>query len=226
MARKVIPATPDQDDYEAKKDEYQARSGEHGMFTADDPIQLFETWLEEAGESEINDSNSMTLATVDNFGMPDARMVLLKDVDAKGFVFYTNANSAKGEQLISGKKAALCFHWKSLRRQVRVRGPVAVVGKAESDAYFASRARGSQIGAWASEQSKPVFDRFELEDAVEAVETRFKGRDVIRPPHWYGWRVKPISVEFWADGAYRLHDRRRFYRARTGARWQSERLSP
>lgn len=226
MTNKLIPASPDQAAYEKKASEYEGRSGEHGMFKADDPFQLFNDWLEAAASAEPNDPNAMTLATVDNFGMPDARMVLLKNVDAQGFTFYTNANSAKGEQLISGKKAALCFHWKSLRRQVRVRGPVSAVGKKESDDYFASRARGSQVGAWASDQSKPVLSRFELEDAVDAVEERFKGRDVIRPPHWYGWRVKPVAIEFWADGAYRLHDRRRFYRARTGARWQSERLSP
>lgn len=217
-----IPPTPSQDDYEARKRD----QINHDMFLADDPISYFEQWLAEAGESEPNDPNAMTVATVDNFGMPDARVVLLKTLDAKGFVFYTNDNSAKGEQMVGNAKVALCFHWKSLKRQVRVRGPVAKVSKAEADAYFASRARGSQIGAWASEQSSVINSRDILLDSVEAVETRFEGRSIVRPPHWNGWRVKPLSIEFWEDGAFRLHDRRRFYRARAGARWQSERLSP
>ncbi|WP_371397507.1 pyridoxamine 5'-phosphate oxidase [Fretibacter rubidus] len=222
MPPSVIPPTPTDSDYAARKRDYV----DHPMFMSDDPIDLFEQWLSEAGETEPNDPNAMTVATVDPYGLPDARILLLKGVDAKGFVFFTNDNSDKGEQLKTGKKAALCFHWKTKKRQVRVRGPVAQVSKKESDDYFASRARGSQIGAWASDQSSVISSREVLLDQIEAVETRFDGRSIVRPPHWNGWRVKPLSIEFWEDGAFRLHDRRRFHRARIGARWQSERLSP
>jgi len=177
-----------------------------------------------AVKAELNDPHAMSLATVDETGLPDVRMVLLKGVDARGFVFYTNGQSVKGIQLLEQSKAALCFHWKSLRRQVRVRGSVEQVSEAESDAYFASRARGSQIGAWASDQSRKVKDRQALMAATKIIETKYEGRDVPRPPHWYGWRVKPHSIEFWQDGAFRLHDRIVFTSPETG--WQSSRLFP
>ncbi len=221
MKKTTIPPTPTQAEY-AKR----AAREDHPMFRAEDPITYFAQWLAEATKHEVNDPNAMTLSTVDSQGLPDSRLVLLKGIDDRGFVFYTNSNSAKAEQLLANGKAALCFQWKSLRCQVRVRGPVAKVSKQESDAYFAERARGSQIGAWASDQSSVIQNRTELEAAVEKNETRFAGHEVIRPPHWYGWRVKPLYIEFWQDGAYRLHDRRRFHRARIGARWQTERLSP
>jgi pyridoxamine 5'-phosphate oxidase len=221
MRNKKIPPTPSEAEY-AKR----AARAEHDMFAVSDPIAYFEQWLAEAVKSEPNDANAMTLATAEPGGMPDARIVLLKAVDQQGFVFYTNADSDKGEQIKLNSKAALCFHWKSLKRQVRVRGPIAKVKKQESDSYFAQRARGSQIGAWASAQSSPIISRGQLEAAVKAVETRFEGQEIVRPPNWVGWRVKPLAIEFWEDGAYRLHDRRRFTRARHGGRWQSQRLSP
>lgn len=221
MNKLVIPPTPTDAEY-AKR----AARPDHKMFAVDDPISFFEQWLVEAGKTEANDPNAMTLSTVDTTGLPDSRVVLLKSVDDRGFVFYSNGNSDKGEQLQTSSKAALCFHWKTKKRQVRVRGPVAKVSKQEADEYFAQRARGSQIGAWASDQSSVIQSRAQLEMKVEEVETRFEARDVIRPPHWHGWRVKPLFIEFWEDGPYRLHDRRRFHRARTGARWKSERLCP
>lgn len=221
MPPSPIPPTPTDAEY-AKRE---ARA-DHAMFAQDDPIAYFKGWLSEARESEPNDPNAMTLASADAQGYPDARIVLLKGVDERGFVFYSNAKSDKGQQIKENSKAALCFHWKSLRRQVRIRGPIAQVQKKESDAYFASRARGSQIGAWASSQSSVIESRRELELAVRDVESRFEGQDIVRPPHWTGWRVRPLSIEFWEDGAYRLHDRRRFMRRRVGARWTSERLSP
>lgn len=221
MRKLIIPSTPSEADYTKR-----APGVDHDMFSAGDPIVYFERWLAEAVKSEPNDANAMTLATADPNGLPDARIVLLKAVDDQGFVFYTNAKSDKGEQLKVGGKAALCFHWKSLKRQVRVRGPVAKVKKQESDAYFAQRARGSQIGAWASDQSSVIQSRAQLEEAVDAAQTRFAGRAIVRPPFWGGWRVKPLTIEFWEEGAYRLHDRRRFTRARHGARWQSDRLNP
>lgn len=221
MNKTAIPPTPTEAEYSKR-----AERPDHKMFTVDDPISYFGQWLGDAGKTEPNDPNAMTLSTVDTTGMPDSRVVLLKGYDDLGFVFYTNETSDKGEQLIASGKAALCFHWKTQKRQVRVRGPVAAIKKPESDSYFAERARGSQIGAWASDQSTVIQSRSQLEVAVEESETRFEGRPIVRPPHWYGWRVKPLFIEFWEDGAYRLHDRRRFHRARTGARWKSERLCP
>lgn len=221
MNNPIIPPTPTDAEYAKRADR-----PDHKMFAIDDPISYFEQWLAEAGKTEANDPNAMTLSTVDNMGLPDSRIVLLKGVDDRGFVFYSNGNSDKGEQLKLGGKAALCFHWKTQKRQVRVRGPVAKVSKQEADAYFSQRARGSQIGAWASDQSSVIQSRTQLEMAIEEAETRFEDRNIIRPPHWHGWRVKPLFIEFWEDGPYRLHDRRRFHRARTGARWKSERLCP
>ena len=190
----------------------------------DEPLALFATWLAEAEASEVNDPNAMALATVDADGLPDLRMVLLKGYDARGFVFYTNFESAKGSELLAQPKAAMLMHWKSLRRQVRVRGPVSVVSEAEADAYFASRPLNSRIGAWASAQSRPLESRFALEKAVASYAAKFAIGVVPRPPHWSGFRIAPMQVEFWRDGAFRLHDRLRF--DRDGAGWTRTRLYP
>ncbi|MFC7399516.1 pyridoxamine 5'-phosphate oxidase [Chelatococcus sp. GCM10030263] len=191
-----------------------------------DPFTLFTAWLAEAGASEPNDANAMALATVDADGLPNLRMVLLKGHDHEGFVFYTNEESAKGRELTGQPRAALLFHWKSLRRQVRVRGPVVVVPDAESDAYFASRPRGSQIGAWASLQSRALESRFALEKSVAAYTAKFGLGAIPRPPHWHGYRVRPVAIEFWQDRPFRLHDRIRFSRAAPEGPWTKERLYP
>ncbi|WP_421724596.1 pyridoxamine 5'-phosphate oxidase [Bauldia sp.] len=191
---------------------------------ATNPLELFATWLAEAEGSEINDPNAMALATIDESGMPDVRMVLLKGFDEDGFVFFTNFESAKGTALQANPKAALCFHWKSLRRQVRVRGAVTTVTDAEADAYFASRPRGSRIGAWASQQSRPLESRFALEKAVASYATKYAIGDVPRPGHWSGFRIAPEEIEFWIGRRSRLHDRRRF--VRSGDDWTATRLYP
>jgi len=190
-----------------------------------DPFVLFSEWLAEAAASEPNDPNAMALATVDAGGMPDVRMVLLKAYEGGGFVFYTNLGSSKGSELAATPRAALLFHWKSLRRQVRVRGPVEPVTDAEADAYFATRPRLAQIGAWASRQSKPLESRFALEKAVARVTAKYPVGDVPRPPHWSGFRIVPQEIEFWRDGAFRLHDRMRFSR-KEGGGWSKARLFP
>jgi len=218
MTKNVIPSTPSAAEYKADTER------DLSWIEADDPIALFEAWLASAGETEPSDPHAMSLATVDEAGLPDVRIVLLKGLDDRGFVFYTNAQSAKGEQLSGQGKAALCFHWKSQKRQVRVRGEVEPVSPGESDVYFASRARGSRIGAWASDQSRPVADRAALMERTAEVEARFEGADVPRPEHWYGWRVNPDYIEFWQDGAFRLHDRIVF-RA-DGGEWSKIRLYP
>ena len=200
------------------------RDEDPGIADADDPFRLFAEWLAEAERTEPNDPNAMTLATVDGDGLPSARMVLLKGVDATGFVFYTNSESAKGGELTATPKAAACFHWKSLRRQVRLRGPVETVTAEEADAYFATRPRGSQIGAWASLQSRPLAHRRELLARVVTIEARYAGRAVPRPPHWLGYRIVPVAVEFWKDRLFRLHDRLVF--TRDGGRWTTARLYP
>jgi pyridoxamine 5'-phosphate oxidase len=198
-----------------------------GDFTeADDPIALFRQWLEEAAESEVNDPEAMTLATVDADGLPDARVVLCKGADARGLVFYGNVESAKGIELTAHPKAAALFHWKSLRRQARFRGPVTEVAGAEADAYFASRPRQSRIGAWASQQSRPLESRAALEAAAAAYAEQFGDGDIPRPAYWRGWRLAPVEVEFWRDGAFRLHDRVRFTRATLESPWQRRRLFP
>ena len=189
-----------------------------------DPLALFDEWFAEAQASEINDPNAMALATADAAGRPSVRMVLLKGHGPDGFVFYTNRESRKAANLGANMQAALLFHWKSLRRQVRIEGPVSLAGDAESDAYFASRGRDSQLGAWASEQSSPLADRATFEAAVAAARTRFEGTDVPRPPHWGGYRVAPERIEFWRDGAHRLHERRLFTRAGEG--WTEGLLYP
>jgi pyridoxamine 5'-phosphate oxidase len=188
------------------------------------PIDIFQEWLAAAEQSEPNDPTAMCLATVDAEGNPSARMVLLKGVDQRGFAFYTNFEGRKGRELTAHPRAALCFHWKSLRKQVRVEGPVEPVSAAEADAYFATRARASQIGAWASDQSRPLDSRATLEARVAATQARYEGRPIPRPPNWSGFRVTPTAIEFWKDGAFRLHDRIRF--TRLGLEWVAERLYP
>ena len=190
---------------------------------AADPILLFSEWLTAAEATELNDPNAMALATVDEQGLPDARIVLLKGHDAQGFVFYTNLESAKGRELSAHPVAALAIHWKSLRRQVRVRGAVTPVTDAEADIYFASRSRGSQIGAWASSQSRPLESRAVLEAAAAAAAARYPDA-VPRPPYWSGFRLSPSEIEFWQDGAHRLHDRVVFRRDDEG--WQRTLLNP
>ncbi len=192
----------------------------------DDPFALFADWLKEATAKEINDPTGMALATVDDHGLPDVRMVLLKDHGPDGFVFYTNFESAKGQELIDQPRAALLFHWKSLRRQVRVRGVVSEVSETEADAYFASRHRDSQIGAWASDQSRPLEGRFALEKRVAEYALKFGVKPVPRPPHWSGFRVTPVQIEFWKDGAFRLHDRVVFRRSGASQPWSKARLYP
>lgn len=194
---------------------------------ATDPFALFAEWLLEAEASEPNDPNGMALATVDSDGLPDVRMVLMKDFDERGIVFYTNYGSAKGQELLANPKAAVLFHWKSLRRQVRVRGPVERVTDEEADAYFASRPRHSRLGAWASKQSQPLESRFALEKAVATVAAKYPLGEIPRPSHWSGFRITPVQVEFWKDGAFRLHDRVVFRRDVPGAgEWSRERLYP
>jgi pyridoxamine 5'-phosphate oxidase len=210
---------------------WRSASGLNDLSTPDltqaaDPFALFELWFAEARATEINDPEAMTLATVDEDGLPDARMVLCKGADQRGLVFYTNVESAKGRELAVQPRAAALFHWKSLRRQVRFRGVVAEVSADESDAYFASRSRGSQVGAWASQQSRALASRADLEAAVEAYERRFVGAEVPRPDYWRGYRLEPVEIEFWRDRPSRLHDRLMFQRAAPGGPWEKRLLYP
>lgn len=193
---------------------------------AREPFVLFETWFSEAKASEPEDANAMALATVDAVGLPNVRMVLLKDADPRGFVFYTNLESEKGREIAGAASAAGVLHWKSLRRQVRFRGPVERVTSAEADAYFASRARVSRLGAWASKQSRRLASRAVLEDAVAEVDKRFPGDSIPRPAHWSGFRILAREIEFWHDRPHRLHDRVRFTRGGEGEEWASARLWP
>ncbi len=192
--------------------------------TAEDPIALFGDWIAQARESEPNDPEAMALATTAGDGQPHLRMVLLKGVGPEGFTFYTNDESAKGGELAANPRAALLFHWKSLRRQVRVEGAVERVRAAEADAYFASRGRDSQLGAWASDQSRPLESRSVFETRFEEIRTKFDGGDVPRPPHWGGYRVVPDRIEFWTDRPHRLHERRLF--TRSGSAWVEGLLYP
>ena len=191
---------------------------------ADDPFALFDSWYAEARDSEPNDPNAMALATVDAAGQPSVRMVLLKGHGPDGFVFYTNREGRKAADLAAVPKAALLFHWKSLRRQIRIEGAVTLATDAESNAYFASRGRDSQLGAWASDQSRPLADRETFEARFAEMTARFEGGDVPRPPHWGGYRVTPNVIEFWQDRAHRLHERRVF--TRSGSDWSEGLLFP
>ncbi|WP_416065611.1 pyridoxamine 5'-phosphate oxidase [Rhizobium sp. ZK1] len=198
-----------------------------GDFTeSEEPFKLFGEWLKEAEASEVNDPNAVALATVDEDGLPNVRMVLLKGFDTDGFVFYTNFESQKGREILGQKKAAMCFHWKTLRRQVRVRGPVELVADAEADAYFATRARGSRIGAWASKQSRPLESRFALEKAVAEYTARYAIGEIPRPSYWSGFRIRPTSIEFWKDQKFRLHDRIEFRRPTPEGGWDKVRMYP
>lgn len=218
----LIPPSPTAADY--------AENGpppdDAAFFAAEAPLALFAEWLRAAREKEPNDANAMALATADTSGLPDVRMVLLKDFDAAGFTFYSNTGSVKGGQLAANPQAALCFHWKSLRRQVRLRGPVAPVDAAAADAYFASRDRGARIGAWASDQSRPLENRFALERRIAEEAARFGVGEVPRPAHWTGWRLNPVRIEFWQDRPFRLHDRLEFLRDAPSAPWRKQRLYP
>lgn len=191
-----------------------------------DPFSTFSQWLDEATKSELNDPNAVALASVDADGMPNVRMVLLKGFDERGFVFYTNFESQKGEEILGQKKAAMCFHWKSLRRQVRVRGNIEVVSDQEADEYYASRARGSRIGAWASKQSRPLESRFALEKEVAKFTAKYALGTIPRPAHWSGIRIIPTEIEFWKDGQFRLHDRIIFRRQDDAAMWTKQRFYP
>lgn len=201
------------------------RDDQH-IITGENPFTLFAEWMNLAKQKELNDPNAMALATVDEHGMPDARMVLLKGFDENGFVFYTNSQSAKGCELAQNMQAALLFHWKSLRRQIRIRGTVSLLPAEEADAYFNSRPRGSRIGAWASQQSRPVESRKALWQIVSKEAARFNIRSIPRPPYWNGYRVTPSSMEFWMDKPFRLHDRVLFTRAEPQGSWATQRLFP
>ncbi len=215
----AIPASPSEEEY--LKNVAQA---DLPALSAEDPFALFADWLADASAKEVNDPNAMAIATADEDGLPDVRMVLLKDAGPDGFVFYTNLGSAKGRQLAANPKAALLFHWKSLRRQVRVRGTVSAVTPEEADAYWATRARPAQLGAWASEQSRALPDRLAFEKKIAEYGLKFGLSKIPRPPHWSGWRVTPQKIEFWRDRPFRLHERLVFHRAEGG--WTTERLYP
>ena len=196
------------------------------LTAATDPLAVFSSWMQEAEKTEPSDPNAMALATVDAEGVPNVRMILLKGSDERGFVFYTNCQSAKGLELTAAPKAALLFYWKSLHRQIRVRGPIEKVSDAEADAYFATRSRESRIGAWASQQSRPLESRRDLDEAVAKRTSEFEGKDVPRPDYWRGYRVIPLEIEFWHHRPHRLHDRMSFRRASPDAPWVKTRLYP
>jgi pyridoxamine 5'-phosphate oxidase len=197
-----------------------------GIAAKDDPMALFDAWMEEAKKAEPNEANAMAIATADAAGRPNIRMVLLKAADRRGFVFYTNTESAKGRELTAKPNIALNFHWKSLRKQIRVRGPVEPVSAEEADAYFATRPKDSQIGAWASPQSRPMETRFALEREIAKAAARYALVKVPRPPYWSGYRVIPLEIEFWRDRPFRLHDRLVYTRADAQTPWRTGRLFP
>lgn len=196
-----------------------------GLFAGDDPFEIARGWLAEAEKSELNDPNAVALSTVDADGLPNVRMVLLKEISEDGFIFYTNYNSAKGRELTANPKAAMVLHWKSLRRQVRIRGMVSREEGTRADDYYASRSLKSRLGAWASEQSQPLDSRGTLMAKVAKI-TAQKGPNPPRPPFWGGFKIAPVEIEFWADGAFRLHDRFVWRRARVGESWKIQRLNP
>lgn len=200
-------------------------SGRTGIFEGDNPFEIARSWLAEAERSEPNDPNAIALASVDPDGLPNVRMVLLKDIEPDAFVFYTNYESTKGQEIASSGKAAFVMHWKSLRRQIRARGLVTKEEGPQADAYFASRALQSRIGAWASDQSRPLSSREAL-IARAAKMGVLHGPNPKRPPHWGGFRIRPVEIEFWADGAYRLHDRFRWSRGTPDDDWMVQRLNP
>jgi pyridoxamine 5'-phosphate oxidase len=222
---KLIPPTPSEADYQLLRAAPQAED-EAQATAASDPFAIFADWLAAAIAKEPRDANAMTLATSDAAGWPDARMVLLKDVSDGGFVFFTNIESRKGRQLGENPRAALVFHWKSLGRQVRVQGTIAPVKPEEADAYFATRARDSQIGAWASDQSRPMEGPMALEGRVAKFAAKFGLGAVPRPPHWSGYRLTPVRIEFWRERPFRLHERRVFERAGASEVWAEGRLFP
>ena len=195
------------------------------MADMQDPFELFGEWYQKAWDNEPADANAMALATANSDGFPNVRIVLLKGFDADGFVFYTNMESQKGQELEANAQAALCWHWKSLKKQIRVRGPISVVSDEEADDYYATRPRDSQIGAWASDQSQPLSSRTSLMAKVAKI-TAEKGTNPERPPFWGGYRIAPLEIEFWADGAFRLHDRFRWRRPDIGSAWEIQRLNP
>lgn len=197
-----------------------------GITERDDPFTLFHVWMEEAKKSEPNEANAMALATADADGHPNVRMVLLKSADATGFVFYTNTESAKGRELAANQHAALVLHWKTQHKQVRARGPVTLVSDAEADAYFATRPKDSQIGAWASAQSRPMEGRFAFEREIAKYAAKYALQKVPRPPYWSGYRIAPLEIEFWRDRPFRLHDRLVYRRDAPEGPWRTERLFP
>jgi pyridoxamine 5'-phosphate oxidase len=219
MSDTLIPPSPSAEAYGLDDDQ-------GDVFTINDPFALFAEWLEKAGGTEPNDPNVMAVATADADGLPNVRMLLLKDVDACGLTFYTNLESAKGEELKANPQAAVCFHWKTIRRQVRFRGRIEMVSNEEADAYFATRARGAQLGAHASAQSRPMESREALEKEIARLDKLYEGEEVPRPEHWSGYRLIPIEIEFWVNRPFRLHDRLVYWRENPDTDWQSERIYP